>query len=189
MGRGGAFPSTRSLPRVLLVGTAPAPVSDKLLGAGCSHGFRRAMGSCVLSPSLLLLPALLLLVLFCGAREASSSSLTAQATLSLPKAATNGSQPGVPHNGTHPGLLSSPGSRLLRSFYVLTGLSGLVALYFLIRAFRCVRRKSPLSRRGQSARASRAGARARLLRRGQGPFRGVVTCVGGDRRFSDNCVY
>lgn len=54
----------------------------------------------------------------------------------LRRAGTNGSQPGAPHNGTHPGPPGSPGSPLLRSFYVLTGLSGLVALYFLIRAFR-----------------------------------------------------
>ncbi|XP_058138184.1 protein FAM174C [Dasypus novemcinctus] len=52
-----------------------------------------------------------------------------------PPAAANGSQPGPPANGTHPGP-PAEGSAVLRSFYVLTGLSGLTALYFLIRALR-----------------------------------------------------
>ncbi|KAM5230776.1 protein FAM174C isoform 2-T2 [Hipposideros larvatus] len=98
------------------------------------------MGPYVLSPSLLLLLALVLLALLCGVREAAlPSSCPTQAMVSLHQAVTNGSQPGAPHNGTHPGPLGSPGSPgspLLRSFYVLMGLSGLVALYFLIRAFR-----------------------------------------------------
>lgn len=66
-------------------------------------------------------------------------------TLSLsPPVVTNGSQPGAPHNDTHPGPLGSPGSPLLRSFYVVTGLIVLAALYFLIRAFRL---KKPQRRR------------------------------------------
>ncbi|XP_045155956.1 protein FAM174C [Echinops telfairi] len=69
-----------------------------------------------------LLPALLLL---CGAPEAARL---------LSPAATNGSRPVLPSNGTHP--LGAPGTPLLRSFYVLMGVSVLVAFYFLIRAFR-----------------------------------------------------
>lgn len=91
----------------------------------------------MLSPSLVLLLELVLLALLCGVREAApQSSRPTQAMVSLPQAVTNGCQPGAQHNGTHPGPLGSPGSPLLRSFYVLMGLSGLVALYFLIRAFR-----------------------------------------------------
>uniref|UniRef100_A0ABI7ZZ49 Uncharacterized protein n=1 Tax=Felis catus TaxID=9685 RepID=A0ABI7ZZ49_FELCA len=87
---------------------------------------------------LLLLRALLLSALLCGAEGAAPPSpRPVQATLSPPPAVTNGSQPGPPHNSTHPRPPDSPGSPLLRSFYVLTGLSGLAALYFLIRAFRC----------------------------------------------------
>lgn len=116
---------------------APTPVNDGLARVGRSLRFRRTMGPGVLSPSLLMLPALVLLALLCGVRGAESpSSPTAQTTLSLPHAMRNGSQPDASHNGTHPGPPGSPGSPLLRSFYVLTGLSGLVALYFLIRAFR-----------------------------------------------------
>ncbi|XP_023098596.2 protein FAM174C isoform X1 [Felis catus] len=86
---------------------------------------------------LLLLRALLLSALLCGAEGAAPPSpRPVQATLSPPPAVTNGSQPGPPHNSTHPRPPDSPGSPLLRSFYVLTGLSGLAALYFLIRAFR-----------------------------------------------------
>lgn len=124
------------------------PTSDGLVWVGRSLRFRRAMGPYVLSPSLLLLLALVLLALLCGVREAAlPSSCPTQAMVSLHQAVTNGSQPGAPHNGTHPGPLGSPGSPgspLLRSFYVLMGLSGLVALYFLIRAFRCVRRTLPV---------------------------------------------
>ncbi|KAM9688286.1 protein FAM174C isoform 1-T1 [Trichechus inunguis] len=88
-------------------------------------------------PLSLLLQALLLSALLYGAQGATlSTQPTAKTTPSSPPppAVTNDSQPGSPHNGTHP--LSSPGSPLLRSFYVLTGISGLAALYFLIRAFR-----------------------------------------------------
>ncbi|XP_026905299.2 protein FAM174C isoform X2 [Acinonyx jubatus] len=88
-------------------------------------------------PLPLLLRALLLSALLCGAEGAAPPSpRPVQATLSPPPAVTNGSQPGPPHNSTHSRPLDSPGSPLLRSFYVLTGLSGLAALYFLIRAFR-----------------------------------------------------
>lgn len=124
---------------------APTPVNDGLARVGRSLRFRRTMGPGVLSPSLLMLPALVLLALLCGVRGAEPpSSPTAQTTLSLPHAVRNGSQPDASHNGTHPGPPGSPGSPLLRSFYVLTGLSGLVSLYFLIRAFRCVRRTPPM---------------------------------------------
>lgn len=124
------------------------------------------MGPRVLPPPLLLLllPAILLPALLCGAQGTTPrSSHPAYATLLPSPAVTNGSQPGAPHNGTHPRSPAAPGSPLLRSFYVLTGLSGLVALYFLIRAFRCVRRPPPPPWRGQSTRASRLtcwGARA-----------------------------
>uniref|UniRef100_A0A8C0KUH5 Family with sequence similarity 174 member C n=1 Tax=Canis lupus dingo TaxID=286419 RepID=A0A8C0KUH5_CANLU len=67
-----------------------------------------------------------------------------QRLLSPSPAVTNGSQPGSPHNSTHARPPASPGSSLLRFFYVLTGLSGLAALYFLIRAFRL---KKPQRRR------------------------------------------
>ncbi|XP_071460741.1 protein FAM174C isoform X2 [Marmota flaviventris] len=59
-------------------------------------------------------------------------------------ATTNGSQPDEPHNRTHAWVPGAQGSALLRSFYVLTGLCGLAALYFLIRAFRL---KKPQRRR------------------------------------------
>ncbi|XP_006898066.1 PREDICTED: elastin-like [Elephantulus edwardii] len=66
----------------------------------------------------------------------------ASVTLTPPAAVTNGSRPDPPLNGTRsPG---SAGASLLRSFYVLTGFSGLAALYFLIRAFRL---KKPQRRR------------------------------------------
>ncbi|XP_027440760.1 protein FAM174C isoform X2 [Zalophus californianus] len=97
---------------------------------------------------LLLLRALLLWALLCGAQDAvPPSSRPVQATLSPTPAVTNGSQPGPPHNSTYsrpPGSPGSPGLQLLRSFYVLTGFSGLAALYFLIRAFRL---KKPQRRR------------------------------------------
>ncbi|XP_007952789.1 protein FAM174C [Orycteropus afer afer] len=98
------------------------------------------MGPRVVLPLPLLLLALLL-ALLCGTQGATDTTLIAN-TLSPPPVVTNGSQPSSPHNGTHP--LSSPGSPLLRSFYVLTGLSSLAALYFLIRAFRL---KKPQRRR------------------------------------------
>ncbi|XP_012500872.1 PREDICTED: uncharacterized membrane protein C19orf24 homolog [Propithecus coquereli] len=81
---------------------------------------------------LLVLPALLLVR---GPGEAVSPP---------PPAVTNGSQPGAPHNSTHASPPGPSGSALLRSFYVLTGLCGLAALYFLIRAFRL---KKPQRRR------------------------------------------
>ncbi|XP_027981972.1 uncharacterized membrane protein C19orf24 homolog isoform X1 [Eumetopias jubatus] len=94
---------------------------------------------------LLLLRALLLWALLCGAQDAvPPSSRPVQATLSPTPAVTNGSQPGPPHNSTYSRPPGSPGLQLLRSFYVLTGLSGLAALYFLIRAFRL---KKPQRRR------------------------------------------
>lgn len=144
-GSSGVFPSARPRPHGPLAGPAPTPVSDGLAKVGRSLRFRRTMGPVVLSPSLLMLPALVLLALLCGVGGAEPpSSPTTQTTLSLPHAVRNGSQPDASHNGTHPGPPGLPGSPLLRSFYVLTGLSGLVALYFLIRAFRCVRRTPPM---------------------------------------------
>lgn len=104
----------------------------------------------MLLPRLLLLlpPALLLPALLCGAEEAAPPSLrstrSTQAALSPPPAVTNGSQPGAPHNSTHPGPLGSSGSPLVRSIYVVTGLICLALLYFLIRAFRL---KKPQRRR------------------------------------------
>lgn len=114
-------------------------MSDGGLGAGCSHRFRRAMGLCLLPRSLL--PTLLLSVLLFGTQGAASSSpRLAQTTLSPSQALTNGSQPGAPHNSTHPSPPGSPGSQILRSFYVLSGFLSLAVLYFLIRALRYVRR-------------------------------------------------
>lgn len=108
---------------------------------------------------LLLLRALLLSALLCGAEEAASPRRV-QATLSSPPAVTNGSQPGSPHNSTYSRPPDSSGSALLRSFYVLTGLSGLAALYFLIRAFRWGRRAPPPPLgRGQSSCAWRLTCR------------------------------
>ncbi|XP_014651460.1 PREDICTED: uncharacterized membrane protein C19orf24 homolog [Ceratotherium simum simum] len=97
------------------------------------------MGPRELPPPLLLL-LLLLPALLCGGQE-TTSSRPAQTTLSSPPAARNGSQPGAPHNGTHPQPPAASGSPLLRSLYVLTGLCGLAALYFLIRAFRLKKRQ------------------------------------------------
>lgn len=95
------------------------------------------------------LPLLLLLALLRGAEAAALTPLLpSEDTYSPLPAVTNGSQPGATHNGTHPRLPGSSGSPLLRSFYVLMGLVGLSLLYFLIRAFRCVRR-TPSSWRGQ----------------------------------------
>ena len=95
----------------------------------------------MLPPRLLLLSALLLPPLLYGAEDTPPSP---QATLSPPPpVVTNGSQPGAPHNNTHLWPLGSPGSPLLRSLYVVTGLIVLAALYFLIRAFRCVRPTPP----------------------------------------------
>lgn len=111
-------------------------------------------------PPLLLLPlALLLAALSCGAKEASPPR-PAQVT-SPPLVVTNGSQPGAPHNSTHAGPPVSPGSAVKRSFYVILGFCGLAVLYFLIRAFRCVRRtRAPSPSRGQLARASCVTCRA-----------------------------
>lgn len=78
---------------------------------------------------------------------ASASKSLTLATLPPPPVVTNGSQPAAPHNNTHPrppGSPDSPGSPLLRSLYVVTGLIILAALYFLIRAFRL---KKPQRRR------------------------------------------
>ncbi|XP_010842876.1 PREDICTED: uncharacterized membrane protein C19orf24 homolog [Bison bison bison] len=100
------------------------------------------MGPRLLPPRLLLLSALLLPPLLYGAEDTPPSP---QATLSPPPpVVTNGSQPGAPHNNTHLWPLGSPGSPLLRSLYVVTGLIVLAALYFLIRAFRL---KKPQRRR------------------------------------------
>ncbi|XP_072457488.1 protein FAM174C isoform X2 [Notamacropus eugenii] len=78
-------------------------------------------------------PRLLLLALLCRA------GVWAAETPMSPSV-TNGSSLVVsagPHNETRVVLPSSgPGQMLKRSFYVLTGFCGLVALYFLIRAFR-----------------------------------------------------
>lgn len=98
----------------------------------------------MLPPRLLLLSALLLPPLLCGAED---TPPLPQATLPPPPVVTNGSQPAAPHNNTHPrppGSPDSPGSPLLRSLYVVTGLIILAALYFLIRAFRL---KKPQRRR------------------------------------------
>ncbi|XP_048197729.1 protein FAM174C [Perognathus longimembris pacificus] len=109
------------------------------------------MGPRDLPPLLLSLPLLLLLLLLLpplGRAEgpAPSSLRPTPATPSPPPAATNGSQPGAPHNSTHSHswLPGATGSQLLRSFYVFLGLSGLAVLYFLIRAFRL---KKPQRRR------------------------------------------
>ncbi|XP_076977466.1 protein FAM174C isoform X2 [Tamandua tetradactyla] len=105
------------------------------------------MGPRVPPPLPLLLPALLLWALLSGTREAAPpppSSVQPALSPPPPPAVTNGSQLAPPANGTHPRPLNSPGSPLLRSFYVLTGFSGLAALYFLIRAFRL---KKPQQRR------------------------------------------
>ncbi|KAM9732117.1 protein FAM174C isoform 1-T1 [Dama dama] len=99
------------------------------------------MGPRLLPPRLLLLSALLLPPLLCGAEDTPPSP---QATLPPPPVVTNGSQPAAPHNNTHPRPPGSPGSPLLRSLYVVTGLIVLAALYFLIRAFRL---KKPQRRR------------------------------------------
>lgn len=110
------------------------------------------MGLRLLPPRLLLLSALLLPPLLCGAEDTPPSP---QATLPPPPpVVTNRSQPAAPYNNTHPRPPGSPGSPLLRSLYVVTGLIVLAALYFLIRAFRCVRRTPPPPGRGQSPRAS-----------------------------------
>lgn len=135
------------------------------------------MGLRVLPPRLLLLSALLLQVQLFGAADPTPPSLRrAQATLLPHPAVTNGSQPGAPHNTTRPWPLGSPDSPLLRSLYVVTGLIVLAVLYFLIRAFRCVRRTPPpLPWRGQWARVSRpkcCGAKAPPLRRGSPSSRG-----------------
>ncbi|KAM5188935.1 protein FAM174C [Callospermophilus lateralis] len=95
------------------------------------------MGPRVPPALLLLLPALL-----CWAEDAAPSQPAPSP--SPQPATTNGSQPDEPHNRTHAWVPGAQGSALLRSFYVLTGLCGLAALYFLIRAFRL---KKPQRRR------------------------------------------
>nr|KAF6400460.1 hypothetical protein HJG63_001741 [Rousettus aegyptiacus] len=107
------------------------------------------MGPRVLPLLLLLLPVpLLLLALLCGAEGSTPPSpRPVETTLSSLQAVTNGSKPDALHNSTHPGppgSPGSPGSPLIRTFYVLTGSCGLVAIYFLIRAFRL---KKPQRRR------------------------------------------
>ncbi|XP_060227088.1 protein FAM174C [Meriones unguiculatus] len=52
-----------------------------------------------------------------------------------PGSAENSSLPAAPYNYTSGGLRDT-GSALLRLFYVVSGLCGLISLYFLIRAFR-----------------------------------------------------
>lgn len=85
-------------------------------GLGCVH-FRLSSG---MARHMLLL---LLLLLRC----------------STPGSAENSSLPAAPYNHTSRGLPNrDTGSALLRLFYVITGLCGLISLYFLIRAFRCV---------------------------------------------------
>lgn len=101
-------------------------------GGGPSRLFRRAMGPRVSPPSL---PLLLLWALL---------SAAAELTLQPPPAVTNGSAAGPPHNSTRPvGALDPPAGWVWRSFYVLTGFTVLAALYFLIRAFRCVSARRP----------------------------------------------
>ncbi|XP_058284298.1 protein FAM174C isoform X1 [Hylobates moloch] len=109
------------------------------------------MGPRVLQPPslLLLLLALLLAALPCGAEEASPPR-PAQVTLSPPLAVTNGSQPGAPHNSTHARPPGASGSALTRSFYVILGFCGLTALYFLIRAFRWSHSSRSMPGRGQA---------------------------------------
>lgn len=87
-------------------------------GRGCAH-FRLSAG---MARGTLLL--LLLLFLRCA----------------TPDSAENSSRPGVPTGSQNrtSGNLPDTGSAMLRLFYVITGLCGLVSLYFLIRAFRCV---------------------------------------------------
>ncbi|XP_021030726.1 uncharacterized membrane protein C19orf24 homolog [Mus caroli] len=56
---------------------------------------------------------------------------------STPGSAENSSLPAPPYNHTSGRLPDrDTGSALLRLFYVITGLCGLISLYFLIRAFR-----------------------------------------------------
>lgn len=89
-------------------------------GRGCAH-FRLSSG--MARRTLLLL----LLFLRCA----------------TPGSAENSSWPTESRNRTSGGL-PDRGSALLRLFYVITGLCGLVSLYFLIRAFRL---KKPQRRR------------------------------------------
>ncbi|XP_052020625.1 protein FAM174C [Apodemus sylvaticus] len=60
-----------------------------------------------------------------------------------PGCAENSSFPAMPSNHTSGGLPDT-GSAMLRLFYVITGLCGLISVYFLIRAFRL---KKPQRRR------------------------------------------
>lgn len=72
-------------------------------------------------PGMALRMLLLLLLLWC----------------SNPGSAENSSLPGPPYNHTNGRLPDrDTGSAVLRLFYVITGLCGLISLYFLIRAFR-----------------------------------------------------
>jgi hypothetical protein len=145
-----------------------------------------------MGPRVLPLLLLLLHTLLCGAEDITPSPLhLTQVKPSPPPAATNRSQPGATHNSTYEWLPGSPGSPLLRSFYVFTGLSVLAALYFLIRAFRCVRRTSP-PYHGQSGRA----LRVLCLSLGPAPRLGVgstfavsVPWLGGGGRGGEFCSY
>lgn len=108
------------------------------VGRGCAH-FRLGLG---MAPRTLLL--LLLLFLLCA----------------IPGSTENSSWPAVPRNYTHEGP-SGTGPMLWRLFYVITGLSGLISLYFLIRAFRCVSASNQhlVSHCGVGGRARDAGIR------------------------------
>ncbi|XP_068958112.1 protein FAM174C isoform X1 [Petaurus breviceps papuanus] len=78
-------------------------------------------------------PRLLLLALLCRAGVWATETPMSPSVM-------NGSSlvvSAAPHNETRQLLpASGPGQMVKRSFYVLTGFCGLVALYFLIRAFR-----------------------------------------------------
>lgn len=114
-------------------GASSAPAVNGRRGGGPSRLFRRAMGPRVPPPPPL--PLLLLWALLSAAGE-----LTPQP----PPAVTNGSAAGSSHNSTRPvGALDPPAGWVWRSFYVLTGFTVLAALYFLIRAFRCVSARRP----------------------------------------------
>ena len=105
-------------------------------------------------PLLLLLPVLLLSGLLCGVQEVTSlSSRSLQSTLLPPQAIVNGSRLAALHNSTYLQPPGSLGSQLLRSLYVLIGLTSLAVLYFLIRAFRYVRRMLPPPWQAQPVRA------------------------------------
>lgn len=86
---------------------------------------------------------LLLLILRCTALGSAENS-------SLPTAPLSNISRGLPDRST--------GSAVLRFFYVITGLCGLISLYFLIRAFRCV---SASNQHLVSQGAGEVGGRAR----------------------------